>query len=194
VTEISGALTKLAISEANTVIRSSGDAARYDPAWFAIQTWPRYEKKVATELERKEVVVFLPLLKNKHKWSDRTRLVELPLFPHYVFVNIQQTLDARVPVLRTNGVTSFVGVRGLGTPVPDSEIESVRTMLDRGISFQAHPFLSIGQRVRILSGSLRGVEGVLTGKANDDPSLVVSIQIIQRSVAIRLSGYQIVAA
>ena len=193
-TEVSEALNKLAISEAYKVIQSSEDAARYDAAWFAIQTWPRYEKKVATELERKDVKVFLPLLKNKRKWSDRTRVVELPLFPSYVFVSIQQTPDARVPVLRTNGVTSFVGVRGVGTPVPESEIGSVRTLLERGISFQVYPFLSIGQRVRILSGSLRGVEGVLTGKANDDQSLVVSIQIIQRSVAIRLSGYQVEAA
>jgi transcription antitermination factor NusG len=192
--EVGEALTKLAISEAHIMIHSSGEGARYNPAWFAIQTWPRYEKKVATELENKEVNVFLPLLKNKHKWSDRTRVVELPLFPGYVFVSIQQTLNARVHVLRTNGVTSFVGVRGMGTPVPESEIESVRTLLDRGISFQAHPFLKIGQRVRILSGSLRGVEGVVTGKANDDPSLVVSIQIIQRSVVIRLSGYEIEAA
>jgi transcription antitermination factor NusG len=193
VTEISGALTKLAISGAHTVNHSTGEATQYNPAWFAIQTWPRYEKKVAAELEKKEVKAFLPLLKNKHQWSDRTRVVELPLFPGYVFVNIQQTLDARVPVLRTNGVTSFVGVRG-GSPVPESEIESVRTLLNRGISFQAHPFLTIGQRVRILSGSLRGVEGVLTGKANGDPSLVVSIQIIERSVAIHLNGYQIEAA
>jgi transcription antitermination factor NusG len=189
-------LTKLTISEDYETIQATatGGATGRESAWFAIQTWPRYEKKVAIELNKRDVEVFLPLLKNKHKWSDRTRVVELPLFPGYVFVNIQQTPDARVPVLRTNGVASFVGVRGIGTPVPESELDSVRTLLDRGISFRPHPFLSIGQRVRILSGSLRGVEGVLTGKANDDPSLVVSIQIIQRSVAIHLSGYQIEAA
>jgi transcription antitermination factor NusG len=163
-------------------------------AWFALQTWPRYEKKVAAELANKFVSTFLPLLKNKHQWSDRIRIVELPLFPSYVFVKIAPTPEARVPVLRTNGVMGFVGVRGAGTPIPESQIESVRTVLNRGVSFHTHPFLNVGQRVRIRSGSLQGVEGVLVGKDNDDPSLVVSIQIIQRSVAIRLSGYQVEAA
>jgi transcription antitermination factor NusG len=162
--------------------------------WFAVQTWPRYEKKVAAELESKAVIAFLPLLRDKHKWSDRTCMVELPLFPGYVFARIQPALEARIPILRTNGVTNFVGARGTGTPIPDGQIESVRTVLSRGISFQAHPFLNVGQRVRIRSGSLQGIEGVLVGKDNDDASLVVSIQIIQRSVAIRLSGYQIEAA
>jgi len=95
--------------------------------------------------------------------------------------------------LRTNGVTSFVGARGTGSPVPEGEIESVRALLGRGVSFQAYPFLNVGQRVRIRGGSLHGVEGILL-ENNDDLSLVVSIQIIQRSLSIRLAGYQIEAA
>jgi transcription antitermination factor NusG len=161
--------------------------------WFAVQTWPRYEKKVAAELERKEIEVFLPLLSAKHQWSDRHRTVELPLFPSYVFVRIPETTPARVRVLRTNGVTNFVGMRATGSPVPESEIESVRALLSRGIAFQAHPFLNVGQRVRIRGGSLHGVEGILREK-NADLTLVVSIQIIQRSLSIRLAGYQIEAA
>lgn len=187
-----GALTTFSMSSIQDVGRSVSNANGY--AWFAVQTWPRYEKKVASELAKKAADVFLPLVKDRHKWSDRVRTVEVPLFSSYLFVNIPQDVDARVSVLRTNGVSNFVGVRGIGTPVPESQIESVRTLLDRGISFSHHPFLNVGQRVRVLSGSLRGVEGVLTGMANDDPSLVVTIQIIQRSVAIRLSGYQIEAA
>jgi len=191
---VSGALTTLTISDTQARTYPMGEATRSDSAWFAVQTWPRYEKKAAAELERKAVEVFLPLTTEKHKWSDRTRRVELPLFPSYLFVNIRETLESRVPVLRTNGVTNFVGVRGIGTPIPEIQVESVRTLLSRGISFRSHPYLSVGQRVRILSGSLRGVEGVLTDKVDDDPTLVVSIQIIQRSVAIRLRGYQIEAA
>jgi transcription antitermination factor NusG len=187
-------MTTLYISETHAGTYSRGEATRSDSAWFAVQTWPRYEKKVAAELERKAVEVFLPLTTEEHKWSDRARIVELPLFPTYLFVNIRKTLESRVPVLRTNGVTNFVGVRGIDTPIPEIQVESIRTLLSRGISFHSHPYLSVGQRVRILSGSLRGVEGVLTGKADDEPTLVVSIQIIQRSVAIRLRGYQIEAA
>jgi transcription antitermination factor NusG len=96
-------------------------------------------------------------------------------------------------VLRTNGVINFVGARNVGTPVPQSEIESVRILLARGIAFQDHSFLNIGQRVRIRGSSLDGVEGILVSK-NDDLSLVVSIQIIQRSLSVRVAGYRIEAA
>jgi transcription antitermination factor NusG len=161
--------------------------------WLAVQTWPRYEKKVATELEKKQIECFLPLKVSEHQWSDRRRIVHLALFPTYVFVRAPETFASRISVLRTNGVISFVGARNAGAPIPDSEIESVRILLDRGIKFQNHPFLSIGQRVRIRGSSLDGVEGILLEK-NEDLSLVVSIQMIQRSLAIRVAGYRIEAA
>ncbi len=161
--------------------------------WLAVQTWPRYEKKVATELQRKQVEVFLPLTDAEHKWSDRRRIVQLPLFPNYIFVRAPETFSSRISVLRTNGVINFVGARNVGTPIPEGEIESVRILLSRGIAFHAHSFLSVGQRVRIRGGSLDGVAGVLVAK-NEDLSLVVSIQIIQRSLAIRVAGYRLEAA
>jgi transcription antitermination factor NusG len=159
-------------------------------AWFAVQTWPRYEKKAASELQNRGVHVFLPLLESKHQWSDRQRLIQSPLFPSYIFVRIPETKEMRVAVLRANGVTGFVGVRGSGIPIPESEIESVRTVLAQGAFVQAHPFLHVGNRVRVRGGSLDGVEGVLVAK-NDDLSLIVSVQIIQRSLSIRIDGYQV---
>ena len=161
--------------------------------WFAVQTWPRYEKKVASELARKGLEVFLPLVSSEHQWADRRRIVQLPLFSTYLFVQTPGTTDSRIPVLRTNGVISFVGARGTGTPVPESEIDSVRILLRRGVSFENYPFLNVGQRVRIRGSSLDGVEGILVAK-NDDFSLVVSINIIQRSLAVRVAGYRIEAA
>ena len=164
-----------------------------DRVWFAVQTWPRYEKKVTAELNNKAIDVFLPLQASVHQWSDRRRMVQLPLFPNYVFVRIPERLDSRISVLRTNGVSNFVGLRGAGTPIPESEIESVRTVLQRGIAYQNHPFLRVGDRVRICGGSLDGVQGILVGK-NEDLSLVVSINIIQRSLAVRVAGYRVEAA
>jgi transcription antitermination factor NusG len=162
-------------------------------SWYAVQTWPQYEKKVTAEFQRKDVETFLPLLSSKRQWSDRRRIVQVPLFPSYVFVRIAPGPSARIPVVRTNGVGGFVGVRGIGVPIPDSEIESVRLLLARGVTFQQHPFLNVGRRVRVRGGSLDGVEGILLAK-NDDLSLVVSVQIIQRSVSIWISGYQVEAA
>lgn len=161
--------------------------------WLAVQTWPRYEKKVAAELGKKQMEVFLPLVRSERQWSDRRQAVDIPLFPTYLFIRAPETFDSRISVLRTNGVINFVGARNVGTPVPQSEIESVRILLARGIAFQDHSFLNVGQRVRIRGSSLDGVEGILVSK-NEDLSLVVSIQIIQRSLSVRVAGYRIEAA
>jgi transcription antitermination factor NusG len=163
-----------------------------DLCWFAIQTRPRYEKKIASELQEKGIEAFLPLVSAKHQWSDRQRLVHLPLFPGYVFVRIAFSLSARISVLRTNGVSNFVGVRGLGTAIPDGEIEAVQTVLEHRIPFEPYPFLRVGQRVCVRGGSLDGIQGVLTA-INGDQSLVVSVELIQRSIAMRITGYKIEA-
>lgn len=160
------------------------------PSWFAIQTRPRYEKKVTLELQEKSVKTFLPLYSAKHQWSDRRRVVQLPLFPGYVFVRITPLVNARVSVLRTNGVISFVGVRNMGIPIPDCEIEAIQTVLEGGAAFEPYPYLKVGQRVRIRGGCFDGVSGVLMA-VNGDKSLIVSVSLIQRSIAMRIAGYEV---
>jgi transcription antitermination factor NusG len=181
------------VCSTSEISSAAGNRAPDALVWLAIQTWPKYEKKVAAEIEKKQIQVFLPLLTSEYRGSDRRRIVQMPLFPTYIFVRASETFASRISVLRTNGVINFVGARNAGTPIPEGEIESVRVLLKRGISFENYPYLNVGQRVRIREGSLEGVEGVLVAK-NDDLSLVVSIQIIQRSLAIRVAGYRIEAA
>lgn len=159
-------------------------------AWFAVHTRSRFEKKVLSQLQDKGIESFLPLFSAKHKWSDRQRMVHEPLFPGYVFVRIAAMQEARVTVLRTIGVTNFVGVRGVGTPIPPAEIQAIQTLLERGVPLQLYQYLNIGQRVRIRGGCLDGIEGILTA-INSHESLVVSVQLIQRSVALRIRGYLI---
>ena len=163
-----------------------------DRAWFAIQTRPRYEKKVAVQLHEKGINTFLPLSSAVHKWSDRRRLVHLPLFPGYVFVRIAPAPAERIAVLRTNGVGNFVGVRNMGLPIPDGEIDAVRTVVEERIPFEPHPYLKVGQNVRILGGALDGVNGVLKA-VNGDQSLVISVNLIQRSIAMRVEGFRVAA-
>jgi transcription antitermination factor NusG len=160
--------------------------------WYAVQTLPRHEKKVATELQQKQVQAYLPLFSEEREWSDRRVSVDMPLFPGYVFVKIPQDHNSRVTVLRTLGVRNFVGTRGFGDPIPEAEIESVRAVLARGIPFSVSPFLNVGERVRILDGSLEGVEGILTA-VNGDKSLIISVELIQRSLAMRVSGFRVAA-
>lgn len=168
----------------------ASETATAEFSWFAVQTRPRHEKKAATELTTKGITTFLPLHAAVHQWSDRRRVVHAPLFPGYVFVSIADAPNARIAVLRTNGVKSFVGVRGTGIPIPEQEIQAIQTILAQGVSVDPHPCLKIGQRVRICGGSLDGVEGILQEKKGD-LSLVVSVELIQRSLAVRVTGYKI---
>lgn len=163
-----------------------------ESSWFAIHTRPRYEKKVTAELQQKGIRAFLPLSSAMHQWSDRRRLVHVPLFPGYVFVRVSSLPVHRISVLRTNGVLNFVGVRNVGVPIPDSEIDAVRAVLEGRTSFKPHPYLKIGQRVRICGGSLDGLTGVLT-TVNGDQSLVISVNLIQRSIAMRVQGLRVEA-
>ena len=159
-------------------------------SWYAIQTRPRHEKKVAIDLQEKGITTFPALVSRWRRWSDRRRLVQIPLFSSYVFVRIPYALDMRISVLRTGGVIGFVGARGTGVPIPDSQIEAVQTVLNQEVPFAPYPFLSVVQRVRIRGGSLEGIEGILVAK-NGDRSLVVSVELIQRSLAIRVAGYEV---
>jgi transcriptional antiterminator NusG len=162
------------------------------PSWFAIQTRSRYEKKVTVELQERGVKAFLPLYSAKRQWSDRRQIVQLPLFPGYVFVRIAPMLETRVSVLRTNGVLSFVGVRNMGIPIPDCEIEGIQTVLEGGAASEPYPYLKVGQQVRICGGCFDGVSGVLMS-VNGDKSLIVSVNLIQRSIAMRIEGYEVEA-
>lgn len=158
--------------------------------WFAVETRPRHEKKVSTGLQEKGIDIFLPLFSEKHQWGDRKQVVEMPVFPRYVFIRIAPTMNARIPVLRTGGVMGLVGNRGIGAAIPEAQIDSVRRVISHGAPFNHSEFLDVGQRVRIRGGALDGVEGILAA-INGDQSLIVSVEMIRRSLAIRVEGYRV---
>jgi transcription antitermination factor NusG len=116
----------------------------------------------------------------------------VPLFAGYGFVRVSDSPAHLLRVLQTVGVNGFVMMNGSPVPVPEQELEDVRRLLANEISCRAYPFLKIGQKVRIRGGCLDGLEGVLTSE-NKDHSLVVSIEAIQRSLAIRIEGYDVEA-
>jgi len=164
--------------------------ATQQSSWYAIHTRSRFEKRVADQLREKKIFTFLPLLQQLRRWSDRWSKVEVPAFTCYAFVRIVATAEARVQVLRTPGVLSFVGREGLGASIPDEEIDNLRTVFREKIPCTVHPFINIGRRVRIRGGSLDGIEGILVGQ-NQDKSLVVSVELLGRSLSIRAEGYDL---
>jgi len=157
--------------------------------WFAVHTHARHEKVVAKETSDLGITTFLPVVRQVRQWSDRRKVVESPLFSCYVFVKILPNHRQRLQVLRVNGVLSFVGIHG-GIPIPDEQINAVRILLEQELPLCSHPFLKIGQRVRVRSGALRGMEGILTGR-NGERALVVSMDAIQRSLSVRIEGYDV---
>jgi len=160
------------------------------PQWYAIRTRSRHEKIVADQLEKQSIESFLPLVKKARQWSDRTKEVELPMFSGYSFVRLTLCSPARLHVLQTHGVAGFVGVRGIGIPVPEVQIENLKTVLANQVPVSDHPFLAVGQRVRVRGGALDGIEGILAAHKSDR-TLVISIDLIHRSLSVCLDGYSV---
>lgn len=158
--------------------------------WYALHTRARHERVVETRLREQGMETFLPIVEEVHRWSDRKKKVEVPLFSCYVFLRCALRAEDRTMVHRVDSVLGFVGVRGAGVPIPDEQIESIRTVLSQATPWRAHPFLQAGQRVRVRGGALDGVEGVFLSE-NGDHSLVISVDVIQRSMAVRIDGYDV---
>lgn len=163
------------------------------PRWYAVRTRSRHEKLVARQLENQGIESFLPVVTQVRNWSDRRKQVEAPLFSGYAFLRVIHSSNDRIRVLRTQGVVSFVGVHGTGTPIPDYQIEDIKTLVASKIPYKEHAFLHVGQRVRVRGGALDGVQGILVAE-NGDRSVVISVEPIQRSLCVRVAGYEVEAA
>ncbi len=157
--------------------------------WYAIQTRSRHEKMVVRQLEDQGIITFLPVASRLQRWSDRQKMVQFPLFPGYAFVRITSSPEQRIRVLRTEGVVNFVGQHGQSIPIPEGQINDVKAIVSSNVPFSSHPFLKVGQRVRIRGGALDGVEGVLI--ENGVRNLVISVEAIQRSLCISIEGYNV---
>jgi transcription antitermination factor NusG len=152
-----------------------------EPRWYAAHTCANHEKRVAEQLGVREVEYFLPLYVSVRRWKDRRVALDLPLFPGYVFVRM--ALRDRLQVQQLPGVARLVGFNGTPAALPEEEIETLQKSWGTGIHAEPHPYLTVGQRVRIKSGPLAGMEGVLL-RRKGNLRLVISIDLIQRSVAV----------
>ncbi|MFY9853659.1 MAG: UpxY family transcription antiterminator [Terracidiphilus sp.] len=161
---------------------AGGESARQ---WFALYTTPRHEKHVSEMLTEHEIETFLPLYRATRHWKkSRPVVVELPIFPTYVFVRIAR--QARGAVLGIPGALSIVGSAREPWPLPDLEIEAIRHGAQMR-KIEPHPYLVVGERVRIKAGMMAGVEGVLVRKKNEF-RVVVTLDTIMQSVAVEVAA------
>src|SRR5271156_2165520 len=159
--------------------------------WCAVLTRARHEQAVAHRLCDRGVTTFLPTVTEVHRWKDRRKTVKLPLFNCYLFVKLMPNNEERQRVLRIDSVLGLVGdSHGLGTPIPDEQINAVRILVKEQLPWCSHPFLKVGQRVRIRSGALNGLQGILQSRKGDR-QLIISVDAMQRSLAVQIEGYDV---
>jgi len=156
-----------------------------EPRWYAVFTLPQNEKSVVRQLALREVESFLPTYETVRVWKNRPRVrTVLPLFPTYLFVHID--CRQRTRVLESPGVIHIVGNGGDQAPVPDAEIELLRSGI-RGRNVEPYRELVVGQKVRIKRGTMEGAQGVLVRKGNG-LRFVLAIQLINQYVAIEVGA------
>lgn len=151
--------------------------------WYAAYTSANHEKKVAEQLGVREVEHFLPVYESLRRWKDRRVRLQLPLFPGYVFVRM--ALRDRLRVQQVPGVARLVGFDGTPAALPEEEMEALRSSLARGVRAEPHPFLKIGRRVKVKSGPMEGLQGILKRRKGES-RLVVSVELIQRAMAVEI--------
>jgi transcription antitermination factor NusG len=161
----------------------------FEPHWYAAYTCANHEKGVAQQLERRSVECFLPLYESVRRWKDRRVRLRLPLFPGYVFVRF--ALRDRLRALQIPGVAKLVGFDGHPAPVPNEDIEAIRACLAGRHPVQPHRYLQRGQRVRVLSGPLAGLTGIVV-REKKTTRLVVSLDLLMRSVSVEFDTADIV--
>ena len=151
------------------------------PRWFAIRTSPRWESLASTELTQRGLETYLPVCRVKRRWSDRTKIMDQPLFPGYLFGRFH--LNDRVRVLQAPGVKQILGIGNTPAPISAAELDNLRKLVAANPVMVPWPYLQAGQRIRIDRGPLAGVRGFVVRAGEESLRIVVSVDLLQRSVA-----------
>ncbi len=157
---------------------------RLEPLWYALYVRVRHERAVEKQLSEKGLEAFLPASICRHKWADRFKNVELPLFPGYLFCRFN--LQQRPTVQSAFGVVRVVGFGNQLMPVEADEVLALQRAVHAGLACEPTSYLNIGQRVRVGFGPLSGVEGILL-EARKGHRLVLSVTLLQRSVSVEVN-------
>ena len=153
--------------------------------WYAVCTRHQHEKTAARIMEYKDLEVFLPLYKARHRWKDRIKEVSVPLFPGYLFV--REGLKRWLAILSTPGVSSIVSSGSQPVAIPFLEIEGIKRVVESTLRVEPHPFLKSGDRVRVKCGPIAGVEGILIRHKNV-ARLVLSVELLGNSAAVEVDA------
>jgi transcription antitermination factor NusG len=177
--------------EAEAFAGEEGLQAFFEPRWYAAYTRANHERRVADQLVERGMEYFLPQYESLRNWKDRRVRLQMPLFPGYVFVHL--ALQNRLRVLQVPGVACLVGFAGRPMAVPEEEFARIRGFLNKGLRAEPHPYLQAGRRVRVRSGPLEGMEGIVLRRKNGW-RLVISLDLIHRAMDVDVDGADLEAA
>jgi transcriptional antiterminator NusG len=156
--------------------------------WFALYVKSRHEFITDSELRKKGLETFLPSVKKLRHWKDRKKLIDFPLFPGYLFINIYPNPEEFINVLKTRGVVTLVSLgSGHPTSVPPEEISSLKLLIESGKELDIYPYLREGMWARVRRGPLEGAEGILK-KKEDQYMFLINIKILGRSVSVKINA------
>lgn len=149
--------------------------------WYGVRVRPKDEARASSGLAARGFEAFLPTRHIRRRWSDRVKTLEEPLFPGYLFCKFRP--EERVKVLDAPAVIQILGIGATPTPMSETEIEDLQTMVSSRLMLTPWPYLRSGQRVRIGHGPLAGIDGIVTQAEDGNSRVVVSVSLLQRSVA-----------
>jgi len=155
--------------------------------WIAIRSKPRSEKVAVSELTKKGIETFLPLIKKRQQWSDRSKWVEFPLFPSYLFAKIE--LKNSIYVLQTQGVNTIIKFSSKVVVVDDVVVKSLKLALEGGFELHSIKNFMIGQNVQVVDGPMKGARGIVNGKKKNDGRLIIKVEALQRAVAVHIDSH-----
>ncbi|MBN1614980.1 MAG: UpxY family transcription antiterminator [Deltaproteobacteria bacterium] len=162
--------------------------------WYAVHTRSRHEDRAYQGLLLKSFNAFLPRIEVWSRRVDRRKKILVPMFPGYLFIELSSVDNpTKIEVLKTFGVVRILGQPGGSQPVavPEDKIEDIRRIVQSKLEVQHIQYPRIGEPARIVDGPLKGIEGVVLATDYKRELFVISVELLQRSVAIEVSGFQI---
>ena len=156
--------------------------------WIAVYTKSRHEQIVINELSKKDIESFCPMFKERRQWSDRKKWVHFPLFRSYVFARIH--LKENIFVLQTIGVNKIVKFQNKISIIPDQVINDIKNIVDGGYKIQQVDYFIKGDEVSVVSGPLKGVNGIIQDLKGDN-RLIMKVEAIRQAFSIEISSEQL---
>jgi transcription antitermination factor NusG len=151
--------------------------------WIAVYTKPRHEKSVLSQFTERGIDSYLPLIREKHRWSDRMKWIETPIFKSYIFAHVE--LKDNLEVLQTRGVNHIVKFQNKIAVIPDAQIADLRKMIEGGFDPLPSDYFVIGDKVEVIGGLLKGINGIVSRTDSED-KLIIKIDAIQHAVAVQI--------